>query len=73
MTSQSSIDSVPTVAVLLATHQPKSYIEEQIQSIQAQNGVKTKIYWGDHASSDFEISAPKVFATLLWVQSVLLF
>ena len=52
MTSQSSIDSVPTVAVLLATHQPKSYIEEQIQSIQAQNGVKTKIYWGDHASSE---------------------
>jgi glycosyltransferase involved in cell wall biosynthesis len=43
---------LPVVAVLLATHNPTETIEEQINSIYAQNLVKVKIYWGDDRSTD---------------------
>jgi glycosyltransferase involved in cell wall biosynthesis len=43
---------LPEVAVLLATHNPTETIEEQINSIYAQNSVKVKIYWGDDRSTD---------------------
>jgi glycosyltransferase involved in cell wall biosynthesis len=43
---------LPEVAVLLATHNPTETIEEQINSIYAQNSVKVKIYWGDDRSTE---------------------
>jgi rhamnosyltransferase len=43
---------LPEVAVLLATHNPTETIEEQINSIFAQNSVKVKIYWGDDRSTE---------------------
>jgi glycosyltransferase involved in cell wall biosynthesis len=43
---------LPVVAVLLATHNPTETVEEQINSIYAQNSVKVKIYWGDDRSTD---------------------
>ena len=42
---------IPLVAVLLATHKPTNFIEEQIESIKAQVGVNIRIYWGDYGSS----------------------
>jgi glycosyltransferase involved in cell wall biosynthesis len=46
------VSKLPEVAVLLATHNPTETIEEQINSIYAQNSVKVKIYWGDDRSTD---------------------
>jgi glycosyltransferase involved in cell wall biosynthesis len=46
------VSELPEVAVLLATHNPTETIEEQINSIYAQNSVKVKIYWGDDRSTD---------------------
>ena len=43
---------LPVVAVLLATHNPTETVEDQINSIYAQNSVKVKIYWGDDRSTD---------------------
>jgi|LakMenE18May11ns_1017448.scaffolds.fasta_scaffold9955411_4 glycosyltransferase involved in cell wall biosynthesis len=43
---------LPVVAVLLATHNPTETVEEQINSIYAQNSVKVKIYWGDDRSTE---------------------
>ena len=43
---------LPVVAVLLATHNPTETIEEQLDSIFAQNSVKVKIYWGDDRSTE---------------------
>jgi glycosyltransferase involved in cell wall biosynthesis len=43
----------PKVAVLLATHNPDFYLEEQVASIAFQIGVDVTIYWGDdHSPSD---------------------
>jgi rhamnosyltransferase len=42
----------PKVAVLLATHNPQEFVIDQIDSIREQQGVDTKIYWGDYASSE---------------------
>jgi hypothetical protein len=44
-------NSLPTVAVLLATHKPGDYIYPQIHSIKNQIGVNLQIYWGDFGSS----------------------
>ena len=44
--------NLPVVAVLLATHNPTETIEEQLDSIFAQNSVKVKIYWGDDRSTE---------------------
>jgi rhamnosyltransferase len=41
----------PNVAVLLATHNPPKFIEQQIESIKNQIGVNVQIYWGDYDSS----------------------
>jgi glycosyltransferase involved in cell wall biosynthesis len=46
------VSELPEVAVLLATHNPTETIEEQINSIYAQNSVKVKIYWGDDRSTE---------------------
>jgi glycosyltransferase involved in cell wall biosynthesis len=46
------VPELPEVAVLLATHNPTETIEEQINSIYAQNSVKVKIYWGDDRSTE---------------------
>ena len=43
---------LPVVAVLLATHNPTETIEEQLDSIFAQNSVMVKIYWGDDRSTE---------------------
>lgn len=43
--------SLPTVAVLLATHKPGDYIYPQILSIKNQVDVNIQIYWGDFGSS----------------------
>ena len=45
------INQLPNVAVLLATHNPPGYIDQQIESIKKQFGVKVQIYWGDYGSS----------------------
>ena len=45
------INQLPNVAVLLATHNPPGFIDQQIESIKRQFGVKVKIYWGDYGSS----------------------
>jgi glycosyltransferase involved in cell wall biosynthesis len=45
------VSELPVVAVLLATHNPTETVEEQINSIYAQNSVKVKIYWGDDRST----------------------
>ncbi len=42
----------PTVAIILATHNPTQSIIRQIDSIYAQVGVQIRIYWGDDRSSD---------------------
>jgi glycosyltransferase involved in cell wall biosynthesis len=46
------VSELPEVAVLLATHNPTETIEEQINSIYAQESVKVKIYWGDDRSTE---------------------
>ena len=43
--------NLPVVAILLATHNPTETIEEQLDSIFAQESVKVKIYWGDDRST----------------------
>lgn len=43
--------SIPVIGILLATHNPGSYIEAQIESIRNQVGVSLVIYWGDYKSS----------------------
>lgn len=45
-------ESIPLVAVLLATHNPGNHIDQQIHSITSQLGVRIKIYWGDFNSSE---------------------
>jgi glycosyltransferase involved in cell wall biosynthesis len=43
---------LPKIAVILATHNPSEYLVEQIESINAQEGVEVKIYWSDDRSDD---------------------
>jgi len=45
-------NTVPTVAVLLATSKPKEHIKDQIESIKRQEQVRVKLYWGDYQSSN---------------------
>jgi len=45
-------EQFPTVAVLLATHNPSSYLAEQIESIRNQEKVTIRLYWGDYASPE---------------------
>jgi rhamnosyltransferase len=47
-----SNNQFPQVAVLLATHNPDVYIDQQIESIISQVGVKVTIYWGDYGSTE---------------------
>jgi glycosyltransferase involved in cell wall biosynthesis len=46
------LEARPLVAVLLATHNPNSFLAEQIDSIRQQIGVDVRIYWGDFGSSE---------------------
>jgi glycosyltransferase involved in cell wall biosynthesis len=46
------VNQIPTVAILLATHNPSDYIIEQIESIKKQIGVEIRVYWGDYGSSE---------------------
>jgi len=50
----SCLEKKPKVAVLLATHHPSKYIEEQINSLIAQIGVQIVVYWGDFDSTSEE-------------------
>lgn len=43
-------EGLPKVAVLLATHNPETFVKEQIESIKNQQDVQIKIYWGDYKS-----------------------
>ncbi|WP_208064683.1 glycosyltransferase [Agrococcus sp. TF02-05] len=43
---------MPTVAVLLATHEGAAYLEEQLDSILAQRGVRVRVIASDDASTD---------------------
>ena len=42
----------PVVAVLLATHNPNSFLAAQVNSIRQQIDVEVKIYWGDFQSTE---------------------
>jgi rhamnosyltransferase len=50
--SEVAENSLPEIAVLLATHNPTSVIKEQIESIYSQELVKVKVYWGDDRSNE---------------------
>ena len=43
------------IAILLATYNPGSYIEEQIASIASQTCKDFKIYWGDDGSDENQV------------------
>lgn len=55
-----SNDKIFTVAVLLATYKPNlDYLEEQINSIVNQVGVRVKLYWADDSGSRVEYDRVK--------------
>lgn len=45
-------ESLPQVAVLLATHNGAAYIEAQLASLARQVGVRPVLHWGDDGSTD---------------------